>query len=131
MNIEVNTVTHHGAWSSGIGWLLGSCWPRCTASANCLVPGQTTPACPWTLTAPIAQSPLSPGWVIRYGIAPYSSRALVDRLHPELAQFRIGGVGPLPDEEGDADGDDRHRDHREARRRDVVLERQQGGAEAY
>ena len=56
MNIEVNRVMNHAACSSGISASPGFTSPRASASVNSVVPGQTTPASPWSFTAPTEHS---------------------------------------------------------------------------
>ncbi len=57
------------------------------------MPGHTTPASPNSLTAPIAQSPFSPGWVMRYGIAPYSSELWSIEPRSSGGWLSCGSVG--------------------------------------
>ena len=79
MNIEVKIVRKAGGWfRSSIGT------PACRASRYSGVPSQTS-----LLRSPDVgrrcrhrRSHSSPGWVIRYGIAPYSTTVLVSTLSP-------------------------------------------------
>ena len=135
MNIEVNRVTHQGAVSTGMN---RSVWGPRVSRLGLGVLGRSR-ADDAGLELPRGSGSDRPDRAVAglvgvrdpVGDRSVLERALVDpgEVQRRLAQLLLGRKAELPDEEGDVDRDQDHRDHREAGGRDVVLERDHAASE--